>query len=104
MLIIEYKNEDIENLINHRYTGAYKKLKSNAKLIANLDKVMRYLTSASNVDSLKKIGSLNFEPLTGSPHYSIRVGYKTKYRLIFDVEENKIKIILIELSEHYGDH
>lgn len=104
MIQIEYENEDIENLINHRYTGIYKKMKSNATLIADLDKVMCYLSTASSVDKLKDIGSLNYEPLKGTPYHSVRVGYKTKYRLIFHEEENKITIQLIELSEHYGDH
>ena len=34
----------------------------------------------------------------------VRVGYDTKYRLIFDENDDKITLVLIELSEHYGDH
>lgn len=104
MIEIDYDNEDIENLINHRYTGIYRKLKSASKLIADLDKVMRYFTAISSVDKLKNIGSLNYERLKNSDASSVRVGYKSKYRLIFIEENNKIKITLIELSEHYGDH
>lgn len=103
-MIIEFDNVDIENLVNHLYTGRYKKVKSSSKLISDLDKVMRYLYSANSIEVIRKIGSLHYEQLKGSPNSSIRVGYNTKYRLIFHEKENKITLKLIELSEHYGDH
>ena len=103
-MIIEYDNEDIENLINHKYTGDYKKYKSATNLKRDLDKVMRYLTTAKDIEGIRKIGSLNYEQLSNSIYSSVRVGYNTKYRLLFLEEDDKIKITLIELSEHYGDH
>lgn len=103
-MLIDYENEDIENLVNHKYTGDYKKMKSSATLIRDLDKVIRYLTSAKDINAVSKIGTLNYERLQGNPNSSVRVGYRTKYRLIFFEENDKITLKLIELSEHYGDH
>ena len=100
----EYKNEEIEALVNHRYIGKYKSYKSNAKLIRNLDKAIRFIEQAADINAVSKIVSLAYKPLTGSPHSSVRIGYETKYRLIFDEHEDKITLVLIELSEHYGDH
>ena len=65
---------------------------------------MKYLDAAEDIVAVGKITSLHYEPLTGSPYSSVRVGYDTKYRLIFNEEEDKITLSLIELNEHYGDH
>ena len=103
-MVIEYENAGIEDLVHHKYTGDYKKYRSNAKLIRNLDKVIKYLESAPDIVAVGKINSLHYEPMTGNCHSSVRVGYDTKYRLIFDENDDKITLILIELNEHYGDH
>ena len=103
-MIIDYDNDEIKNLVNHKYTGEYRKYKSNAKLIRNLDKVIKYLESAEDIVAVGKITSLHCEPLTGSPNSSVRVGYDTKYRLIFNEKADKLTLLLIELNEHYGDH
>ena len=101
---LDYNDEEIKALINHIYIGRYKSYKSNAKLIRNLDKVIRYLETADNINTVSKIASLNYKPLTGSPYSAVRVGYDTKYRLIFKEHEDTITLLLIELNEHYGDH
>lgn len=103
-MLFDYINEEIEALVNHRYIGKYKSYKSNAKLIRDLDKVMRYIEAAANIQTVSRITSLSYERLKNSPYSSVRVGYDTKYRLIFEEKEDKITLILIELSEHYGDH
>ena len=103
-MIIEYDNEEIKALVHHKYIGGYNKYRSNAKLIRNLDKVIKYLENAVDIVAVGNITSLNYKPLTGNEHSSVRVGYDTKYRLIFDENEDKITLILIELNEHYGDH
>lgn len=59
---------------------------------------------AKDINVVSSITSLSYEPLKGSPYSSVRVGYDTKYRLIFEEHEDKITLVLIELSEHYGDH
>lgn len=101
---VEYENDEIKHLVSHKYTGEYKKYKSNAKLIRNLDKVISYLTSAEDILAISKITSLHYESLKGSPNSSVRVGADTKYRLLFKEREDRITLVLIELNEHYGDH
>lgn len=103
-MIIEYNDEELQALVNHKYIGRYKSYRSNAKLIRNLDKVIRYIEQAADIIAVSRIQSLAYEPLTGSPNSSVRVGYDTKYRLIFKEHEDKITLLLLELSEHYGDH
>lgn len=103
-MILEIFDDELEALVNHRYVGKYKPYRSNAKFIRNLDKVIRFMQQAKNINAVSAITSLAYEPLTNSPHSSVRVGYDTKYRLIFDEHEDKITLILIEISEHYGDH
>lgn len=103
-MVFEFLDDELEALVNHEYKGRYKIYRSNAKLIKNLDNVMRYLDNAADINEVAAIGSLAYERLKGSPHSSVRVGYKSKYRLIFQEHEDKITLLLIELSEHYGDH
>lgn len=103
-MLFDYYDEEIEALVNHRYLGKYKSYKSNAKLIRDLDKVMRYIEAAADIQTVSRITSLSYERLKNSPYSSVRVGYNTKYRLIFEENEDKITLLLIELSEHYGDH
>ena len=103
-MIFEYIDDELEALVNHRYVGKYKFYRSNAKFIRNLDKVIRFMGQAKDINAISAITSLAYEPLTNSPHSSVRVGYDTKYRLIFDEHEDKITLVLIEISEHYGDH
>ena len=100
----EFVDDELEALVNHRYVGKYKPYRSNAKFIRNLDKVIRFLGQAKDIKTVSVITSLAYEHLTNSPYSSVRVGYDTKYRLIFDEHEDKITLVLIEVSEHYGDH
>lgn len=103
-MLIDYDNEQIENLIKHKYIDKYKKFKSNTKLIRDLDKVIKYLQNANDILTISRINSLHYEKLVESSRSSVRVGYDTKYRLEFYENEDKLTLILIELSEHYGDH
>ena len=107
MLIIEYEDEAIELLIK---TGKsdnkrYKKLNSNASFKRNLSKVMLLLRSVSNVKDLGRFGQLHYEALKHdlAGKSSVRIGYNSKYRLIFEEFDNGIRINLIEINEHYGD-
>ena len=100
-MLCEFIDKELEALVNHRYIGKYR---SNAKLIRNLDKVIRYITQAGSIKVVSSITSLAYERLSNSPYSSVRVGFDTKYRLIFEEHEDKITLVLIELSEHYGDH
>ena len=53
-MVIEFENEEIENLVKHKYTGKYKKYRSNDKLIRNLDKVIKFLSAAEDIVIVKK--------------------------------------------------
>lgn len=83
----------------------YKKLSSNASFKTDLAKVLKKMKMVDNVSELKDIGSLHYEPLVGDllGYSSVRIGYKSKYRLLFTEHEEGIVIKLITISEHYGD-
>lgn len=83
----------------------YKRLKSNSTFMRDLSKVLRILYNTESIERIKQIKSLNYEPLKydRSGTSSIRIGYKSKYRLIFTEAESEIEITVIEISEHYGD-
>lgn len=108
MLKIECEDIELSDLIlrgrcttNH----LYKKLSSNASFKTDLAKVLKKMKMVDNVSELKDIGSLHYEPLVGDllGYSSVRIGYKSKYRLLFTEHEEGIVIKLITISEHYGD-
>lgn len=107
MLIIEYEDEAIETLITTGYSTdkRYRKLNSNAAFKRDLSRVMMLIRSVSNVKELHQFKQLNYESLRFdlSGKSSVRIGYKSKYRLIFEEFDNGIRINLIEINEHYGD-
>ncbi|WP_282747845.1 hypothetical protein [Paraprevotella xylaniphila] len=107
MLNIEYKDEELKLFIETGKSNdkRYKKLKSNAVFMRDLRMVINLMRPVDNVKELHMFKKLNYEPL----HYdyegysSVRIGFTSKYRLIFEEFENGIRICLIEISEHYGD-
>lgn len=105
---IEYDNDEIEAFILHRtaHSKLYKKFLSNGTLMRDLDKVMVILDRVASCKILEtSYASLHYERLKYGLHgrSSVRIGNKTKYRLVFTENEERIKICLIEISEHYGD-
>ncbi len=106
-MIIEYENEEIkEFIINGTATGRpYSKWKSNQQLRNDLNRVMRILSSAVDCNMLNSYKALNYEQLKYNllGKSSVRLGFKSKFRLIFTELENGIKINILEISEHYGD-
>lgn len=108
MLRIECEDIELSDLIlRGRCTTnrLYKKLSSNASFKTDLAKVLMKMKMVNNVSELKDIGSLHYEPLVGDllGYSSVRIGYKSKYRLLFTEHEEGIVIKLITISEHYGD-
>lgn len=108
MLRIECEDIELSDLIlRGRCTTnrLYKKLSSNASFKTDLAKVLKKMKMVNNVSGLKDIGSLHYEPLVGDllGYSSVRIGYKSKYRLLFTEHEEGIVIKLITISEHYGD-
>lgn len=108
MLKIECEDIELSDLIlRGRCTTnrLYKKLSSNASFKTDLAKVLKKMEMVDNVSELKDIGSLHYEPLVGDllGYSSVRIGYKSKYRLLFTEHEEGIVIKLITISEYYGD-
>lgn len=107
MLVIEYEDEAIETLIKTGKSNdkRYKKLSSNTSFKRDLAKVILILRSVSNAKDLGRYGQLHYEVLKYdfAGKHSVRIGYNSKYRLIFEEFDNGIRINLIEINEHYGD-
>lgn len=106
-LVIEYEDAELEALIIRHQSNdkRYRKLKSNASFLRDLDKVMGLLRTAHNTSELAFFKVLHYELLKyeRSGQSSVRIGYNTKYRLIFEEFDGGIRIKLIEINEHYGD-
>ena len=106
-LAIEFADEELEALILYHKSNdkRYKKLKSNATFLKDLDGVMAILRAATNTSELEYFGRLHYEKLLHglSGLSSVRIGFKSKYRLIFEEFDGGIRIKLIEINEHYGD-
>lgn len=105
---IDYDNEEIEAFILYGISESkiYRKFKSNKALMRDLDRVMRILQTVDSCKDLEKgYKALNYEPLKYGlqGHSSVRIGFNSKYRLLFTENESRIRICLIEISEHYGD-
>ena len=106
-LAIEFADEELEALILYHKSNdkRYRKLKSNASFLKDLDSVMAILRTVTNTSELAYFGKLKYEKLSHdlSGLSSVRIGFKTKYRLIFEEFDDGILIKLIEINEHYGD-
>lgn len=106
-IIIEYADIAIEEVITYHKSDdkRYRKLKGNATFWRDLDKVMAIIRSAKNTSELAYYRSLHYEPLKygRSGQSSVRIGYKSKYRLLFEEFDCGIRIKMIEINEHYGD-
>ena len=106
-LIIEYADIAIEEVITYGKSDdkRYRKLNGNATFWRDLSKVMARIRAATNTSDLEHYASLHYEKLKHdkSGLSSVRIGYNTKYRLVFEEFDGGIRIKLIEINEHYGD-
>ena len=106
-LAIEFADEELEALILYHKSNdkRYRKLKSNATFLKDLDGVRAILRAATNTSELEFLRKLHYEKLQYnlSGLSSVRIGYTSKYRLIFEEFDGGIRIKLIEINEHYGD-
>lgn len=103
---ILFTDEEIEDAVLYsNFHGKYKKYKSAGKLKKYLQKVFNALRAAKDTETLKSIQTLRYEKMKydKSGFSSVRIGYNSKYRLIFTENELGITIELIEIREHYGD-
>lgn len=108
MLRIECEDIELSDLILKGRCATnrlYKKLGSNATFKVDLAKTMAKMRAVNIVSELGCNKSLNYEQLKGNlkGFSSVRIGYRSKYRLLFTEHEDGILIKLIEINEHYGD-
>lgn len=104
---IEFENNEVKDFILFgRCQGRpYSKWKSNSQLRKDIDKVMRILNIAQSCKDLYNYKALNYEPLKYDKNgmSSVRLGFTSKFRLLFEEFDKGIRISIIEISEHYGD-
>jgi plasmid maintenance system killer protein len=102
--------EPHEPYLEQLYTGQRctdNRFRSNPTLVKQVQKTMRFISTAPNFPSLQQIRSLNIETLSGNRngYWSARIN--DQYRLIFrtepvGVEPKEISaIILTEITNHY---
>lgn len=106
-MTIDFETEELQVFVQtgKAETRELRKLQGNKAIIQNLSRVYAMLEEAPNVDYLYKLRSLNYEHLHGDREgqSSVRIGYSSPYRLIFTEHDCGIRIIVIEISKHYGD-
>ena len=106
-LIIEYADNAIKEVITYNKSDdkRYRKLNSNTTFWRDLNRVMAIIRGAANTSELASFSSLHYERLKyeRSGQSSVRIGYKSKYRLVFEEFDGGIRINLIEINEHYGN-
>lgn len=104
---IIYDDEDLKDLFLRGCSKnkLYKKLSRNKGFMDNLYDVWSLLDGLEKASDLINCKRLNYEKLVGnlSGFSSVRIGYKSKYRLLFTEKDNGIIITLIEINEHYGN-
>lgn len=104
---LHFENQDIEDLILRHKSDfkLYKKLLKVKEFVNDLDKAIFILRNAPDAASLSNFGKLRYEKLKHnlSGLSSIRIGFSTKYRLLFRELDGGIEVVLIEINEHYGD-
>lgn len=106
-MIIEFETDSLRELIERGKTSdrKYRKLQSNVAFMSDFRKVFNTLYIAKDTEELKFYGRLHYEKLRGNRGgaSSVRIGFSSKYRLIFTEFDGGIRIRLIEINEHYGD-
>ena len=104
---INFDNKEIRDFVLSGIADSrpYSKWRSNRQLRLDLDKVMRILSTVDNCNELQLYKALHYEQLKHDRkgQSSVRLGFKSKFRLIFTEVNNGIVINIIEISEHYGD-
>ena len=106
-MIIEFADDDIRLLIE---TGKsdnklYKKLSRIPTFMRDLQMAYKLISIVGTTSELMKYKKLHYEKLKYDYQgkSSVRIGFTSKYRLIFEEYDNGIRVCLIEINEHYGD-
>ena len=91
---IEFDNNEVRDFILYSrcHGRPYSKWKSNGQLRKDIDKVMRILSVANACNDLHNYKALNYEPLKYDKigMSSVRLGFTSKFRLLFEELENGI--------------
>lgn len=105
-MIIEFEDEDLEELVRSGRNRKYRKVERSKALMSGLSRVIAVMRGVPNVASLKNYSFLKYEKLKHaySGLSSVRLANGHVERLIFSEHEGGIKVKLIELDEtHYGN-
>lgn len=106
-MIIEVEDKELESLILYGKSRKkkYSQLGKSKNSMRDLTIVINTLRTVQKVDDLRSFGSLHFERLKYnlSGYCSVRIGYKSKYRMLFTEHAQGIVINIVEINEHYGD-
>ena len=100
---IAFKTQLLADLYQNKKVSE-KQYKSNPNLVKSYIKTVNKLKSATKIEQLLQITSLNYEHLSGDRHGLCSVRINDQYRLIFEeIKENEeINVLLLEeISKHY---
>ncbi len=102
------EDESLRELLEYGCTSDKKYKKLTKDVINGFRKTFRYLSTASRIEDLYRIKSLNYERLSGKLKEFESVRCTGRWRLIFQSYSSGDSLIiteikLIELSNHYED-
>lgn len=99
-MIVEFKNKSLEEC----YTSI-KKAKAiyGEKIGKQFIKKVEILQAIENIDQLARFKTLRFHALTGDKQGLYAINIDEFYRLIFELKNNKLTILIVEVSKHYDD-
>lgn len=102
---VEFRTEELVDLYKGKKPKS-KEFKSNQSLVRNYIKTVKKIQAAPDLNTLKRINSLNLENLTNHPKGFSSVRIDGKYRLIIELvsdETEEVNLIGIEeISNHYS--
>ena len=100
-------DRDLEELLQTRKNKRYRKIERSKMLFDGLERAIRLMRGAKNVDRLHEYSFLHYERLKHSAYRgksSIRIANGSIERLIFTEHEDGIEVHIIELDDtNYGN-
>ena len=104
-MIVVFEKTYLQDLYEHGTTEE-KKHRYQPQVIRGFQKGIKFLEKAKKPNDLRRINSLNFEPLKGSKEGKFSIRANDKYRIVFTISENLETPVLrvcriIDLSNHY---
>lgn len=105
IMIVDFADNDLKELIKYGKNNKYKKLSKDKVFCSALVSVYNRLVSVENTNELKQFSSLHYEKLKfdRSGQSSVRIQNGRVERLIFEEFDEGIRILLLEINQsHYG--